>query len=774
MTKQNRIFLPFKVWAALLFILSCTLASFANTDFSHITTETPHPIKLERTSKPENKAVLNIKANQPASPEVQAGETILDSLSKYFYTTNTQTSEETPKEEVIQVKTKEDNNENFVINPVNDAFTPPQIQDEQPPELPKGKVAEEENTSKEIVEEQSVPAEIIPDEEIAADKEIEPYSAALTNYDEPEGKIISSVTIEGLLYLKPEKLYPFIKTKAGDVFSTEALQEDLQNIYSSGYFKDNMSITPSVNASGEVDLVFELQENILVKDVQIIGNTVVKTEDLEPFVKSLKNLPQNIDNINKAIEQINNFYNERGYILAKVKNVDDDSDGNLKFYISEGTINNIVIEGNAKTKNYVIMRNVFTEPGTVYNEEQLKKDISKIYATNIFKDVSREIVPVENGEKGEYDVKLIVKEASSNSVSIGAGVDNALGLFGQLRINENNFLGRGQRISLSGLLGSGVLLSDASIKSRMNYQLELSFFEPYFLNADNSLTSKLYYRDLGSYQVPLAIERRFGLMANVDHKVKGQENLTTSLSAGFEHISLKEGDYNKIAEMYAKNNLDIALRKKELTGGTYFNIAPGIKYSSIDTNENPRDGIIASAKYQEAIGIDNIHHSNGRLIGSATKYFPIAKQSSLALTARGGIKVHGSDLPEVMAMSLGGPYTIRGFRMNGVGSGDGFIMGSVELATPIPFMDKLKYDFFKKIRFTAFVDAGRVYDGTISSKLYNRPMSAITIGVGLKFYIPNVGPISIDYGIPLTNPGKYGSKAGYFTFGTSMLDMYGY
>ena len=127
-----------------------------------------------------------------------------------------------------------------------------------------------------------------------------------------------------------------------------------------------------------------------------------------------------------------------------------------------------------------------------------------------------------------------------------------------------------------------------------------------------------------------------------------------------------------------------------------------------------------------------------------------------------------------MAMSLGGPYTIRGFRMNGVGSGDGFIMGSVELATPIPFMDKLKYDFFKKIRFTAFVDAGRVYDGTISSKLYNRPMSAITIGVGLKFYIPNVGPISIDYAIPLTNPGKYGSKAGYFTFGTSMLDMYGY
>ena len=45
---------------------------------------------------------------------------------------------------------------------------------------------------------------------------------------------------------------------------------------------------------------------------------------------------------------------------------------------------------------------------------------------------------------------------------------------------------------------------------------------------------------------------------------------------------------------------------------------------------------------------------------------------------------------------------------------------------------------------------------------------------GLKFYIPNVGPISIDYGIPLTNPGDYGSRGGYFTFGTGMLDTYGY
>ena len=38
-------------------------------------------------------------------------------------------------------------------------------------------------------------------------------------------------------------------------------------------------------------------------------------------------------------------------------------------------------------------------------------------------------------------------------------------------------------------------------------------------------------------------------------------------------------------------------------------------------------------------------------------------------------------------------------------------------------------------------------------------------GVGLKFYVPGMGPLSIDYGVPLTNPGSNGNKNGYFTFG---------
>ena len=129
------------------------------------------------------------------------------------------------------------------------------------------------------------------------------------------------------------------------------------------------------------------------------------------------------------------------------------------------------------------------------------------------------------------------------------------------------------------------------------------------------------------------------------------------------------------------------------------------------------------------------------------------------------MKVHGDNMPEIMAFRLGGPYTVRGYKINGVGTGTSFIMGSAELATPIPFSDRFKVNFLQNLRLTFWVDAGKVFNPTISSALYDRPLQAITAGVGMKITIPGVGPLSVDYGIPLTNCGSYGSKHGYFTFG---------
>lgn len=588
-----------------------------------------------------------------------------------------------------------------------------------------------------------------------------------------EGRLISSINIQGLKSINQNLIFDEISTQKGSLFNTAILQQDLQKIYSLGFFSDDMSVEPALNSDGTVELTFLLSENILIKNISIIGNNVISTAELTPFVVQMKDKPQNLKEINTAINEIQNYYHEKGYILASVYSVDDDTEGNLSFSIHEGIINKINIAGNERTKDYVITRNIMTQAGTVYNEEYLKKDLSKVFSTQIFDEVDRNIAPsVEND--GTYDVTVVVKEKSTNSIGFGGGIDTGLGAFGSLSLREDNFLGKAQKVSLSGIIGSGILLNDASIKNHMNYQAELSFFEPYFLNADNSLSAKLYFREMGSWNIPLAIEQRIGFNAGVEHKLKGYDNLSTTFMAGVEHIDLKEGDYNKISNLYQQHNLNISERAKSLTGGFFLNLTPGIKYCNLDNKEIPREGIIAQAQFNEAIGVSNIHHTTGRLSGAVTKFIPVFKKSSVSLTGRAGIKVHGDDMPEIMAYRLGGPYSIRGYRMNGVGAGESFIMGSAELATPLPWTDKLKWDFVKKMRLTFFVDAGKVFDPTISNVLYDRPLHAITAGIGLRMYIPGIGPMSIDYGLPITNPGNCGSEHGYVTFGTGGLNGYGY
>lgn len=583
-----------------------------------------------------------------------------------------------------------------------------------------------------------------------------------------EGKTISEVRFEGLKLISKNMPEKVIKTQCGSVFNSQLIQQDLQNIYSLGYFTDDIYVEPELKKDGTVILKFILNENITVTKVELVGNTVFNYSDLAPFIEPLKGLPQNLNLINDAIGKIDQYYQDNGYILARVVNVDDNAEGLLSFTISEGVIEKFEIEGNKKTKDYVIQRNVLTQTGTVYNEEYMKKDLSKIFATNIFEEVDRK-VEQDPDNPGKYVVTIKVKEGSSNSISIGGGLDNALGVFGSLSYNEKNLFGRGQKLSISGMAGSGLLLSDASIKNRMNYQAEISFYEPHFMDETNTLASKIYFRELGSYQIPLAIERRLGWDAMLEHKVRGYDNLSTNLALGYEYVHFEEGDYNKIHALYQANNIDFSRRSEQLEGGHFFNIAPGIKYSTLDNEEMPRDGIIARGNFTESLGLSDMHKTSGRLMGAVTKYIPLFEKSTLSIGAKGGIKVHGKNMPEFMAFRLGGPYTVRGFRMNGVGTGNSFLMASAELQTPIPFMDKLKYDVFKNLRFAFFVDAGKVFDPTISSTLYDRPLKAISTGVGLRVHIPGMGAISVDYGLPLTHTGKYNSKHGYFTFGTGGL-----
>lgn len=582
-----------------------------------------------------------------------------------------------------------------------------------------------------------------------------------------ENKTIKNIEFYGLNSVPQSEITDKMQMKAGEEYTREKMQADLKTIYETGYFTEKMKAIPTTNPDGTVSVKIVVEENIPVKDFTIEGNSVISTEDILATLTGMKGKPQNITQLNIAISKIQELYQEKGYILARIDSVTDDPDGTINISIKEGIIDKIMIEGNEKTKDYIVARNILTEPGMIYNENLIKEDLVRLYATQAFKDVTREIEPSEEIPDA-YDITIKIQEQRTASISVGGGLDTVTGLFGSMGITENNFRGRCERLSLTGLVGTGVILNDSSVKDHMNIQAELSYFKPYFYNADTSLNTRIFFRDFGSYQVPLAVERRYGGEVTLAHKLKFNRHATGTFSLGAENIDVKEGDFNGISALYRRYNIPISERAKQLEGGLFLSLSPALLYDTRDSATVTRHGTMASLRFDENIGLNGFDKTNGKLTGMIKQYIPVAKKSSLSFTVKGGGAIHG-DIPEVMAYRLGGPYTVRGFKMSGVGTGNAFIMGSAEFATPIPFLDRTRIAFLNNLRFTVWADAGKVFDGTITNQLYDRPMYAVSAGVGLKVFIPGMGPLSIDYGIPLTNPGSNGSKNGYFTFGVGDL-----
>ena len=583
------------------------------------------------------------------------------------------------------------------------------------------------------------------------------------NKNSDKKQTISDIKIEGNQIIRNSEIMNAMKMQVGDVYSPEAIQKALTEIYGMGWFTEKMRAIPVADKNNNIVIKIYVEENRPITEFTITGNTVISAGEIAEILAPLENQPQNITTLNEAVEKTEQLYSSKGYILARVTDVKDDPDGCVNLTISEGIINSVKFEGNNKTKDYVVNRNILSAPGTVYNENIIREDLIRLYGTQAFKDVNRTIEKCDEADN-LYDVTITLEEQRTATVSVGAGMDTATGFFGQAGFVENNFLGKGQRISLNFLAGTGVMMSDQSTLNRANLQADISFFEPRFRGTDISMLYKAYWQDYASYQIPLAMERRFGVEAVASKEFKRFKNLSGSFKVGVENIHLKEGDSLQISRLYALHNIPISERSKQLKGGTFLALAPSLVYDTRDRAINPRDGVIANIKFTENIGIENLSSTHGILTGGIRKYFPVMTKSAISVTARAGGAIHGN-VPEVMAFRLGGPYTVRGYRLSSIGTGDAFVMGSVELTTPFFFLDRIqKLKFLDNVKFELFADAGKLFNSTVTDKIYNRPGYGVAIGAGVKVYIPGVGPLSIDYGYPLTNVGK-GNGKGALTFG---------
>lgn len=518
-------------------------------------------------------------------------------------------------------------------------------------------------------------------------------------------------------------------------------------------------------------------------DAAAIRSGLLAIHDYERSKAKLgpNNLPMDVgdtftpDGMDKDTTAIEDFYGTKGYIdaaqgetlrVVRIPNVETGT-MDLEFVVDEGQksyVEKIDIRGNLKTKDKVIRRELAISPGEVFDMVRVKISKQRLEGLQYFDKVDLQPEPTDPPIAGRKDLVVNVEEQNTGNFTLGAGFSSVDSLIGFAEVTQGNFdlfhppyfTGGGQKLRLYVAEGT----------ERQDYELE--FTEPWFLNRKLTLGVDIYRHEL-DFESPndLFTETRTGVRLSLTKALPPPVLLTDILGNG----DLSAG------VNYAIENVGISLN----------NISNSVPVPNAILNEvgnhlfNRFGAILAYDTRNGAGGLPN-HGQRTEFdpefdIGDQTSYYKLALKTEwffpgffkghvLEFDGRSGVaqSVGSGDVPFYDRYYLGGAYDLRGFQFRNISpreaispepiGGDSYWFGSVEYSIPI-----LEKDSGPSLRFALFVDAG-----SVGARAYNFSGNFDDDwGFGFRLNIPHLGPLRLDYGIPLTHDVNNGAS-GQFQF----------
>lgn len=548
-----------------------------------------------------------------------------------------------------------------------------------------------------------------------------------------------------------EKSIKTIFSKGGST-DAETLAQDVRAI--EDFYRDNGFLNAKVTNVSRmradakyVDVVMTIDEGATyrVDSLAVTGvQSLSMQDDIVPFLKTKAGETFAGNKLKSDIDLIEEQYGRQGYADARViPDLEDAGDGAVRVLlnVSEGSkykVGQIQIEGNDKTQDHVIRRELPLEPGQDYDVTRIDVTERRLQNMNYFESV--EVIPSPSGSYEFKDLRIRVVEKPTGTVNFGAGfssIDSVTGFFEVTQTNFDlfdwpSFSGAGQRFRLS--LRGGNERKDASI----------SITEPWFMGQRLALTGEAYYRDL------------LFLSDSFDQTEYGG---AISLRKSLGEFTYGTVEYRgERVEIDAEPGADPAF----FQDGKFFKSSVGVSITR-DTRDNvflPRKGHKVSAGFEFAgLGGD----INDTIITvSGAQYFKLPYDGIFSVNGR---FLNSSDGDQLFTRHyLGGANNLRGYDFRDVGprspGGNGFASEVVGGKRAWNATAEVSYPIVEKIRGAAFYDVGEVSGGPVGS--VGGGMHS-DWGLGLRLFILGSAPVRLDYAFPLQNDG-FNDDGGRFQF----------
>lgn len=549
------------------------------------------------------------------------------------------------------------------------------------------------------------------------------------------GKTITSVDFEGIPEEVKAKLAPLIQSKPGSTVTVEGIRNDVASLGSIGVFSQIRPVFVSVPEG--VKLTYQLVSNPVVKNVEFSGNTVFTSDYLKSIMQIPKDSVLNFVLVNQKLREIEDLYLKQGYMLVSIPNVQVSADGTLHIDISEGIVEDIVIVGNEKTKNYVITRELKLKKGKPFNKFLASRSMERLYNLGYFEDVNMKLLP---GKTNEHDViiEIDVIEQKTGIVTVGAGYSDADGTVGIIELGDTNFRGTGDKVNLHWEFGGA---GDGK-----NYTL--SYTRPWINDNGDSLGASIFNRiyeyddyDANGDKVAEYDKRRKGwnlTWGHVSDEYRTNNfNFESSKESYDDHDGFETGE---VMDKYlAKNNItdyhDSDWYKAIMDNfGTTNSFTFTHVFDNRDNYFNASKGRRISFAAQwggHGLGGDYDFY---KFTAEGRFYKALGNGHILALRLMGGY-IDG-DVSYGNLFDLGGSDTLRGYE-------DDQFKGKKMYAATLEY----RFPIAKKVQGVLFTDAGSTWgidEGKIPWYTDDDSLNW-SVGVGIRLQTP-IGPIRLDYG----------------------------
>ncbi|RKF15937.1 outer membrane protein assembly factor BamA [Alginatibacterium sediminis] len=471
-----------------------------------------------------------------------------------------------------------------------------------------------------------------------------------------------------------------------------------------------------------------------IDEVILNGNLLDKSEEMNALVTLEPGDMYSGAEVTATEEVLSQYLGRFGYAYPKVDVFPDIDDVTrtvkLNFNVEPGNrfyVRRVNFSGNTLTKDEVLRREMRQMEGTWLSNRMIEQSRGRLNRLGYFESVEVDTKPLP-GSDDQVDVDIKVKEQASGDINggFGYGTDSGFSLFAG--IQQNNFLGTGNRAGFN--VNTNKYSKNAS----------LNFTDPYFTVNGVSLGGRVYYSDYEAQEDDVADYNNttLGVRSTLGFPINEYNRLDASLGLENNVIS-RNNEYAQLIDfwdIYAENE-----EEDGRLGFTALDFTLGWDRNTLNNGTMPSAGSTQRLSSKATVPGSELQFVKSSF--DTRHYFPITENHDWVVMLRAraaygfgyGQTGDGVDhiLPFFENYFAGGFSTIRGFRSNTAGpkgievigddytvtdssvGGDAMAIGTVEFIVPTPFLDE---SYIRQVRTSFHFDFGSAWDTKFDYERY--------------------------------------------------------